>query len=219
MIHKNEQLFYFRKLTILDIPQIKECLQDVINTLTDNEIFLYPSIEFMNQIIEGLGLSVGVFEDQCLIGFCSAIYPHENERNLGYKLDMKRDQLNRVVHIENICVMQKYRMKGLAKRLYNYLFSLFDSKHSIVLATISPKNIPSLSLAFSYRLEIVKFFNIHNVDRYIMYRDISKSKNHIPHQFLRINYNDIDHIQQALQLGYSGISFDDNVSSIFFEKN
>lgn len=199
--------FLICDLTIYDKSKIKLCLETIISEL-DKELFVTPSIEYIDTIISGYGYSAGVFLENTLVGFASIVFPKLGKHNLGYCLNFKDEDLLSVVQLEHIYLYPEYRGKGLAKRLIFFLLNKINSKYSILLSTISPNNISSLSLAFSIFLKIVGFANIYGVNRYIMYRNLSCNSECSNQISVEIQITKLNEIVNLLNLGYVGISFD-----------
>ena len=153
-----------------------------------------------------------------LIGFASIVFPKLGKNNIGHYINMNNETLLSIAQLEHIYILPDFRGNGLAKKLINYLISKIDHKYTILLSTVSPQNVSSLSLAFNINQKIIAFTNIYNVNRFIMYRDLTHNLTYYKNDFVEILTTDIHKIIKILNHGYAGIHFGINKSTLIFRQ-
>lgn len=207
-----------RYLNLDDIDIIESCLTLIVNELDDDSLFISPSIEYIKKIIAGYGRIAGVLEKNQLIGFASIVFPHQGRNNLGHFLGMNKENLLKVVQLEHICIIPLFQNNGYAKKLLNFLLYDVSPQYNIMLSTISPKNIKSLSIAFGIGQRIFHHSTIYGVSRYIMFGDLSLSKWPEIKPIKEVSVLDTENIISLLHNGFVGINFDKTKSYIQFTR-
>lgn len=208
--------YKIRILSNGDIKQIKNCLIIARKTRINENIFIIPTIDYINKIINGYGKSAGVFIADKLIGFASIVFPKKGKHNLGHLLNYNESKLLSVVQLEHIFVLPDYRGNGFAKYLIKYLLNDIDKRFSFLLSTISPQNINSLSVAFKIKQKIIKLVNVYGVSRYLMFANLNESSKGEELGRYFIHYQHIDKINNLLVQGYKGVSFGNTKDTILF---
>ena len=215
---KDNDQYIIRIVDYSDFDQIVKCLNSVVETLDDSEIFVAPSPAYIHTILSGYGKMAGIFTNNHLVGFASIVFPRRGKNNLGHYLGINSETLLTVAQLEHFCVVPAYRGKGLAKKIIDFLLADLPSQYTILLSTVSPKNNQSLSIAFNRRQRIVSFINIYGKDRYVMCCFLKDNTDYKYTQRVMVKSINMGEITRLLKLGYIGISFDKTNSSILFVK-
>lgn len=215
---KDNDRYIVRIADYSDFDQIVKCLNSVVETLDDSELFVAPSPEYIHTILSGYGKTAGIFTNDRLVGFASIVFPRRGKNNLGHYLGINSETLLSVVQLEHFCVLPTFRGKGLAKKTIDFLLADLPSQYTILLSTVSPKNNQSLSIAFNKKQRIVSFINIYGKDRYVMCCFLKDSADNKYAQRVMVKSINVGKIARLLKLGYIGISFDKTNSSILFVK-
>ena len=197
------------------INEIVNCLTEV-KTACSKDIFIIPTKEYIEKILDGYGRVFGAFYDNRLIGFASVVFPKNGKHNLGTLLNLDKEELNKVVQFEHIAVLPEFQNIGLGSILLDTIIKEYKDSYDYLISTISPKNIKSLSLAFDFEQQIIKQLNVYGVDRYVMLRNLNK-------RFTICNSITIDIYNTAkiidlLNNGYCGISFNEKKTAIVFAR-
>ena len=215
---KDNDQYTIRIIDCSDFDQIIKCLNSVVETLNDSELFVAPSPEYIHTILSGYGKIAGIFTNNHLVGFASVVFPRRGKNNLGHYIGINSETLLAVAQLEHFCVVPAFRGKGLAKKAIDFLLADLPSQYTILLSTVSPKNNQSLSIAFNRKQRIVSFKNIYGKDRYVMCCFLKDSTNYNYTQRVMVKSTNVGKITRLLELGYIGISFDETNSSILFVK-
>lgn len=213
--HK-DQSYSIRIIDCNDFNQIIACLKVVVAEIEDREIFIPPSNEYIKAIIAGYGEMAGVFTEDTLVGFASVVFPRKGKNNLGHLLKLDIEKLVSVVQLEHICILNEHRARGLAGKLINFLLARLNTQYTILLSTISPHNIPSLSVAFKRHQRIVALIDIYGTTRYLMYQNLMQNFSSSNNPALEIKASNLTQIAHMLSNGYVGVSFSIDKSSILF---
>lgn len=205
-----------RELDISDIPQIIECLNRIVSS-SDSALFLPPSRQYIETIISGYGKTAGAFSGTSLVGFASIVFPKRGRNNLGYYIGLGFNLFSSVIQIEHYCVLKEYRGNGIARNILDYLLTNYSTQDSILLSTVSPKNICSLAIAFKERQMIVKLMNLYGGKRFVMCR--MKNAPILDHSsIITIRSDEFFAIVDLISHGYIGVGFGDTYEVIQFVK-
>lgn len=214
MVTTNQYLI--RKLACDDFREVGTCLEAMASEFS-KEIFIVPTIKYIQTIISGYGYTAGVFDKESLIGFASIVFPKLGNHNLGYLLNFNNQSLLSVVQLEHIYLHPEYRGKGIALDLLDHLLAELEPKYKLLISTISPQNISSLSLAFKLHQRIIAFSKVYDVKRFIMLCELPNFQVYKKEEpTIELPTDEIDKIVNLLNLGYEGISFGSNKSTIKF---
>ena len=207
-----------KELSPLDIEALQNCLTYAYNEFKTKEVFIQPSLEYVQKIILGYGKSAGIYIDGKLVGFASIVFPGKGKHNLGYLLRFSPDKLMSVVQLEHIYILPQYRGKGFAKKLISFLITSEVTYHETMLCTISPLNKRSLSTAFSLNEIIVSLATIYSAQRFILSLDLSSSQHLYYPEAIELPINNLVLIHHALCIGYVGVSFGTTTSTLILKR-
>jgi hypothetical protein len=181
-------------------------LQDIIiNNLDDKEIFRNHSIEYFRDHFKIDNSVIGAFTDDGLIAYSILYIPGEKGDNFGSDVNLPRDELKDVVHLETVAVHPAYRGNLLQRRMQGiHLEEIKRMSFKHVCCMVSPKNRSSLQNIFSNGFVIkalkVKFgWRL----RYIMHKNLH-CPNILETEEVRIDSSDIDGQVALLNSGFLG---------------
>lgn len=209
--------YTIRVLEISDIDIIKLCLNQIVVEFK-KDLFVAPTVEYIKKIILGYGFSAGVFLNGSIIGMASIVLPKLGKNNLGHYINFNNDELLSVVQLEHIFINPAYRGHDLAKYLIDFLLITLVSRHKILLSTISPQNISSLSFAFKIHQNIIAYSKVYGFGRYIMCRDFSRCVSNSESTSIKIPIHDLLGVNKMLNSGYIGVGFESQKKIIKFVK-
>ena len=128
-----------------DAEKIANLMRYVYDNLEDKSIYVCDDLQFIKSHIEENGLGVVACNKESeIIANLILRFPHHSDDNLGRDINLEKSELLRVAHMETAVVHPRYRGKALQKQMLNYAEKLINTdKYNILLATVSPKNIPS----------------------------------------------------------------------------
>ncbi len=175
-------MLYFIKLNDSDI-QFKRCtsanladicfLQDLAFSHLNNEDLLRKnSIKTLQICLNDPHYTLGAWYGNQLIAFAILYDAGKTEENLGYDIDIKKEDLNDVINMKLIIVSPFFRGNGLQTKLTTKLEEIAKIKgKKIVCLTISPENIYSQknAIALNYQLYKTKV-KYNNLKRNIYYK-------------------------------------------------
>lgn len=157
--NKNEVNAKLITLSEKHIDKILKLQDEIIDNLEDKDIFAKTYKDEFVEIIRNSGEVIGITVDDELIAFGAMIKPDENEMNLGYDINLCKEELLEVAHIESTVVSSEYRGNGLQKLLCKSLEDIGKGKGcTIFCATVAPTNKFSLNtlLSLDYKIELEK---------------------------------------------------------------
>lgn len=211
-------MYKYRKLRINDINQMIDCRDLVVSDLKNKSNFIKPSNEFLRKILSGYGVSIGVFDNENLIGFASLSYPDNPIVSIGEKIGY---EFATTTQLEHYLVLPQYRKRGIANNLCNILLNY--NKKEYIVCLIAPNNIPSLSLCFKQKFRIIKLIKLKNdYQRYILFKNLTDEttmKNIFNKKIFKVPNNNISKINKMLNNGYIGFAFDENKRNMLLYRN
>lgn len=155
---------FVKECNINDIDNILELQRIVMSDIHNNEIFELTSREEFIFYFESSSIIFGCFRKEKLIAYAISIIPGEDESNLGYDIELEKDELSKVMHFDTVVVHPKFRGNGLQKSLCNMVeneANLMSMEY--ICTTVSPLNKYSLNnfvnLGYKVILEKVKYDN------------------------------------------------------------
>lgn len=122
--------------------EIHKVMETVYDCLEDKTLFVCDDLDYVNNHIENEGFAViAQNKDSQIVGSFIFRYPKESEDNLGRDIGLNESELNKVVHMESVAVLPKYRGKGLQLAMLRFAEELIDkTKYKYFIATVSPDN-------------------------------------------------------------------------------
>ena len=203
-----------------DIRDVEKCMEHLKKEKFDREIFVTPTLKYIETIISGYGKTFGVYSDNILAGFTSIVFPKKGKNNIGHHIQLSDYDLLRVAQIENLYIRPEYRKKGLGKNLLKYSISHIENNNTILLSTISPNNTSSLSIAFELEQKIINLIHIYGVTRYLMFKDYLENHNSIKtNGIIEVNRTNYLKTGELLHAGYEGVTFNKTKDKILFHKD
>jgi len=142
--------FKYRRAVEADVPDIYEVMRQVEKTMENPEMFCSDGPDFIARHITKEGfILLACFEEQ-MVAFLIVRYPREERDNLGIDIGLQEKELDKVVHMESVAVLQKYRGYGIQRELIMMAEEMLEEQMIYLLATVSPDN--QVSLNNFYRL-------------------------------------------------------------------
>ncbi len=128
-----------------DAQNIAQLMSYVYEKLEDKSTFVCDDLAFVKKHLNKNGFGVvACNENGEIVGSFILRFPHHDDDNLGKDINLSSKELQRVVHMESAVVHPSYRGKALQRKMLSYAEKLIDKeKYNILLATVSPKNLPS----------------------------------------------------------------------------
>lgn len=203
-----------------DIRYVEKCMEHLNKEKFDREIFVTPTLKYIETIIAGYGKTFGIYSNNILAGFTSIVFHKKGKNNIGHHIQLSDYDLLRVAQIENLYIRPEYRKKGLGKNLLKYSISHIENNNTILLSTISPNNTSSLSIAFELEQKIINLIHIYGVTRYLMFKDYLENHNSIKtNEIIEVHQTNYLKMGELLHTGYEGIAFNKNKDKILFHKD
>jgi ribosomal protein S18 acetylase RimI-like enzyme len=120
-------------------------------------LFCADSKEFIARHIDEGGFILKAVYNHEIVGFLIVRIPKFEEDNLGFDIHLEHSELEKVAHIESVGILPDHRGKGLQKQLMMEAENLLRKKgFTYLMATVHPKNLPSLNNFIKSGYEIVK---------------------------------------------------------------
>lgn len=163
-----------RKGTKEDVEDFIAFLARIRAQMDHPEWFYLDSPQEVRRLMESGVMQLWLAVDGSRIaGIYDYLVPGEAPYNYGYDLDFSREQLLRVINMDNAAVHPDYRGLGLQRRMMQVAEeSLRDTGHWHLLCTIHPDNRYSLQNAQAMGYTIQKELPKYGSTRYILRKDI-----------------------------------------------
>ncbi len=128
------------------LNEVIELQQFVYDNLPNKEVLYIDSYDDMLADMEKGARIIGVLNSRDrLVAYRYIAFPGNEERNLGYDINMKEDQLEKVVHLETTVVDPKYRGNGLQSLTLDAAAKMVKAEgYRHLMCTVSPYNFYSL---------------------------------------------------------------------------
>lgn len=140
-----------------DVKRIFDIMNTVKETIQDDDLFCADSKEFITMHIHEAGFILKAVYNEEIIGFLIVRIPKYEEDNLGLDIQLNHKELEKVAHIESVVILPVHRGKGLQKRLMMEAENILSKNgFRYLMATVHPKNLPSLNNFTKLGYEIVK---------------------------------------------------------------
>lgn len=143
---KEQITLQLAKLT--QAKEIHNLMQFVYHEITDKDIFVCDDLLYVEKHIQEQGFIVIAKKKQETIVGCLVVHiPGEQEDNLGFDIELNRDERTRVAHMDSAVVHPRYRGMGLQGKMIVFAEKILwekwkDQKESpfYFLSTVSPEN-------------------------------------------------------------------------------
>lgn len=198
-----------RELSMNDLEDMLALQNEVVDYLKNKVIFITLSPLEIEFIFNGNGYIFGLIVEEKLFAYVGVVYPREREDNLGLDLNIDKENLAYVVHLETAVVHQKVRGNHiqfqLAKRVVEKVGSLNTMKY--ILNTVSPLNIASIMTTLDLGLIIKDIKQKYNGKlRYISSLELNTKKIDFK-DIIKVPVNDYKKQSELIQSGFLGISY------------
>lgn len=176
--------------------------------IVDDPNMIEPvDMAFIDKYMVKNGKTVGVVAEGKLIAYNMIIFPKDDSENLGYDLNIPKDELDKVVHFDNTFVSKQYRGNKLIVAMQDVLLDYIKKEPFLHLCiTIAPNNYPSLKSVLNQRLGFIKGikYKYNNKLRYVIYNNLRDEIILNNSTTLKIMNTDIDKQKELLDNGYYG---------------
>lgn len=202
-----------------NIDELLDLQNIVVNDLDDKDYFRPSTKEMLNLFIKN-GHSIGAYKDDNLIAYRLIYSPKDKEHNLGFDLDLNKNDLGRVIHFETAVVHPKYRGSRLQILLTKELSEQVNLEDSIVCASCYTMNYPSLSNLIKMGLSINTLKN--KYDSKLRFILSNKKYKITSDETISYKCDETKKIKDILAKGYFGLKLipnkDSKVFNILFQK-
>lgn len=189
-------------------------LQDaVVKDLISHDIFEPDSFQFIQEELIKKAFIIGVFSEEKLIAYRFITFPEGDAMNLGEDLNLPKEELRKVAHLETTIVHPEYRGNGLQRKTLEHGIEEIRRKgYRHLCTTISPKNYFSINNIMSASLVIkeLKYKYGSKPDgsdaklRYILHRDLSEKVRQEYDKIIVFDNHSIEEQMNALKAGFVG---------------
>lgn len=198
-----------RELSISDIDNMLVLQDEVVMCLDNKDIFITLSPLEIEFIFNGNGYIYGLIVEEKLFAYVGFVYPRYREDNLGFDLNIDKENFEYIVHFETAVVDQKVRGNRiqfqLAKRVVEKIVSLNNMKY--ILSTVSPLNIPSLMAILDLGLVIKDLKEKYNGKlRYVLSLELNTKRIDFK-DIIKVRIDDYKKQLNLIQNGFLGISY------------
>lgn len=129
-----------------DAEEIHNIMKTVYDNMNNKDFYVCDDLNYVKTQLKGdkgFGVVARNSDNKIVASFIIR-YPMQSKDNLGNDVNLPKDKLNYVVHMETTVVLPEYRGRHLQKTMLSYIENLIDKKRfNIFMATVAPGNIPS----------------------------------------------------------------------------
>ena len=204
-----------RRLHEHDLDEIMRVQQDAVSAIQDTATYVPSTRADVLRMLD-CGEMHGMFADGALCGVCGVL-PSANAEDLGAEIGLDEAQRRAAVNLECYFVARDYRGNGIARELARLCVERAQTALGArqVLATVSPRNIPSLLTLMSlngFRIRAMRQLYGCKL-RYVLCCEIQSERLYTYYE--RFSVYDVYGISRALSQGYEGIAIFKSGEEIF----
>jgi len=197
-----------RRITLKDIDELMRVQAAAVAALDDPSVYVVSSRDDFKGILNRGGEIHGIFTKDGLCGACSVYVPGNPGESLGVEAGIPKNELPLCANIDSVFVAPDYAHNGIARELIKTCINraVENLGANYVLATVSPKNVPSilsfmslngvrlkaLAQKYGYKLRYIMCYNHSDKRLFTVYE--------------RYALGDVYSISRALSNGYEGIA-------------
>ena len=196
----------FRTLTKADLPEVEALQQQVCAVLADPNILQPLSRDELQNILNGNGVMIGVFDKEHCIAFRALLKPMVDEdEHLG--ADVGATDFARVLYQEISNVHPDYRGQNLQKRMAEFILEQVDlSSYDWMCATVMPYNVASLKDKFAQGMKVYALkLKYGGKLRYVFGKKL-RVESALFTESKTISMSDTASQQQLIEMGYIGVA-------------
>lgn len=134
-----------RRLSHMDVNQIRVLMTDVISRLSSQELFAMDDEAYFLKHMEGKGEIYGAFYNDALVAYSVLAFPGKSESNLGIELGVPEVELTRIAVLDSTVVHESARGLGLQSFFHELRERRARERGFLYLySTVHPENNPSI---------------------------------------------------------------------------
>ncbi len=163
-----------RKGSFADTERFICFLDEIKAGMAHKEWFYLDPPELVRQMMADGTMELWLAMDgERLAGVFDILHPGLQSYNYGYDLDLCREELLQVVHMDTVAVHPAYRGFGLHTKMVHTAEQALSGKgKQILLCTVHPENRYSLNNVLGQGYAIQKRVGKYGSERYILRKDI-----------------------------------------------
>lgn len=220
--HKDEMTeqdeFTMELLSTKDLRSVVELQQLVYELLPNKQVLYVDTYEDMLEDMKQGAQIIGVHnKNKELIAYRYIGFPGNTDKNLGLDINLPRQELAKVAHLETTVVRPDYRGNSLQSLTLQHSIPLikeFGYKH--LLCTVSPQNFFSLFNVMKNGLKVKALKKKYGIEqngkdglwRFILHRDMELNSLKKPSQFINTKLNDLEEQLKLINEGFVGFWLD-----------
>lgn len=129
----------------------------VYDEMPDKSQLVIESKEYIDSYFSGGGFVViATNEKDLLVGCLTVRFPNLQKDNLGRDINLNKEDLQKVAHIETVTVEMKYRGNNLQLKMLEYAEKIINSNYKYIMATVAPDNYASIKTFKTDGFKLVK---------------------------------------------------------------
>jgi hypothetical protein len=192
-----------------DMEQMKTLRDEIEAGMAEWDLLLPTPDYVLEKGLAAQGMTCGTFVDDRLIGLRSVHFPKPRDpEHIGRQAGLATAELNSVAELKLSLVSVEYRGNSLQKRMTAHLFEQMNRlgmHFDHYMAIVSPKNIPSMSEKFSFKMKISKIIiKNNNFVRCLFTRSMLENAAVPENAAVYVPNRDFEKQSELLKQGYSG---------------
>jgi len=187
----------------------------VYDQLPNKQVLYMDSYEEMFDDIKQGGKVIGVFnKDGEMIAYRYIGFPGRSDKNLGLDINMPKQELAKVAHLETTVVHPEYRGNSLQSLTLEQAIPMVkEFGYSHLLCTVSPQNVYSLYNIMKSGLKIKALKKKYGTDndgkdgmwRFILHRNLESAEARKASRFLSIPLVNLEQQEKLIDEGFVGL--------------
>ncbi|MDD2574056.1 MAG: hypothetical protein WCS98_09520 [Bacillota bacterium] len=207
--------YVMRLISTKDLKDVVALENYVYDLLPNKQVFFVDSYEEMLDDMKQGAKIIGVYnKSKDLIAYRYIGFPGKVSKNLGNDINMPKEELPKVAHLETTVVHPEYRGNSLQSLTLEQTIPMVkDFGYSHLLCTVSPQNIYSLYNIMKNGLRVKALKKKYGTAqdgsdglwRFILHRNLNPKTTRRTSEFLSLPIIDIEPQIQLITKGFVGL--------------
>lgn len=199
----------YRYLDYRDINSITRCINESYNNMKNKDYFVPPTEQYIVNILNSLGKSIGAFYNNTMVGVASFVYSNAAKTSLYEYQHLCRNK-DSAIQFEHGVVSPPFQGNGILGDLLQIACSDFSKLgYQYIISSVHPLNYSSLKTAFKIKQKATNIVRIY--DNNIRYILVGNLQNNASDNFIDIKHLLIysyQEIEKLMELGYCAFDID-----------
>lgn len=209
-----QEAYEMKLINERELDEVVLLQKHVYNQLPNKQVLYIDSYDEMMADMRLGAKILGVFnQSKELIAYRYVGFPGQDNKNLGYDINLPQKELNKVVHLETTVVHPDYRGNGLQSATLQQIIPVIkELGYRHLICTVSPQNYFSLFNIMKNGLKIKALKKKYGVEstgkdglwRFILHKDLEPIQLLKPNRLFKTPVSDIEQQEKLIDEGFIG---------------